>query len=109
MSRKHGVVVAAFALAGCATTFSGEAKVPQGRTGCEQVCAGWRMNLVGMVQMGEYSTGCICQVKDAPVSTLAAGAESAVVAVETERRRREAVAAGAFGGAMSGAAQGLRF
>jgi hypothetical protein len=58
------VVVAA--LSGCVTAttaFTGAAKVPQGPDGCRARCDSWGMQLAGMVQLGEYSDGCICEVK----------------------------------------------
>jgi len=58
---------AAFALAvalfGCATQFYGSPKVEKGPAGCKSACDAWGMDLAGMVKMGEYSDGCICQVK----------------------------------------------
>lgn len=50
-------------LAGCTTRFWGSAMVPNGPAGCQAACDGWGMELAGMVKMGEYSEGCICQVK----------------------------------------------
>jgi hypothetical protein len=58
-----GVVLAALALVGCATSFSGEPHVPDGRSGCEKKCADNGMSLAGMVYMGEYSDACVCEVK----------------------------------------------
>jgi hypothetical protein len=51
--------------AGCVrpTTFTGEAKVVGGPAGCQAKCASWGMELAGMVVMGEYSDGCICQIR----------------------------------------------
>ncbi len=49
-------------LSGCATQFFGSAHV-NGPVGCRAACDGWGMDLVGMVKMGEYSDGCICQVR----------------------------------------------
>src|SRR4051812_2997039 len=51
--------------AGCVmpTRFTGEPKVLNGPAGCQIKCASWGMELVGMVVMGEYSDGCICQVR----------------------------------------------
>ncbi|GAC1535147.1 MAG: hypothetical protein NVS2B9_00200 [Myxococcales bacterium] len=61
------LALALAALAGCSgvtpTQFKGDAKVLNGPDGCKAVCKGWGMELAGMVQMGEYSDGCICQVK----------------------------------------------
>jgi hypothetical protein len=56
------LVIAAVA-SGCATHFTGAPKVTNGPAGCKATCDGWQMDLVGMVKMGEYSDGCICQVR----------------------------------------------
>ncbi len=58
-----GVVLLLSTLAGCTTKFWGSAMVPNGPAGCKAACDGWGMELAGMVKMGEYSDGCICQVK----------------------------------------------
>src|SRR5207253_3374906 len=34
----------------------------RGPAGCKSACDAWGMELAGMVKMGEYSDGCICQV-----------------------------------------------
>lgn len=57
-------IAALAAATGCATTFTGNAKVENGVAGCRSGCAEWGMELAGMVKVGEYSDGCICQVKD---------------------------------------------
>jgi hypothetical protein len=57
------VFAAALALAGCQTVFTGAAKVQNGPKGCKDACDAWGMDLAGMVKMGEYSDGCICQVR----------------------------------------------
>jgi hypothetical protein len=89
MKTIFGCILAVAVLAsGCATVFKGSAQVPGGRSGCEQVCADWKMELVGMVQMGEYSNGCICQVPGQPVSSTAgaAAAEACVAFFEADRQ-----------------------
>lgn len=55
-------VAALGTLAGCATSFTGSAKV-DGPKECREVCDRWGMDLAGMVAMGEYTNGCICRVK----------------------------------------------
>jgi len=76
------LAVAVAALAGCVypTKFLGGPKVPDGPAGCKAVCEGWGMVLAGMVQMGEYSDGCICQVKKDAAAAPAAGAASPATA-----------------------------
>jgi hypothetical protein len=76
-----GRIALAFAVAGLAacvtpTSFVGASKVPNGPAGCKAVCEGWGMVLAGMVQMGEYSDGCICQVRKDAAAAPAAGAAS---------------------------------
>ncbi len=58
---------AALALAACETPtqFRGASTVKDGPTGCKAACDAWGMDLAGMVKMGEYSDGCICQVRPA--------------------------------------------
>jgi hypothetical protein len=51
------------AASGCATTFTGDAYVPDGATGCKSACSAQGLEMVGMVIMGEYSDGCICKVR----------------------------------------------
>src|SRR3954471_23956796 len=61
----HRIVVMGLtiALSACMTQFYGSPKVDKGPAGCKAACDGWGMDLAGMVKMGEYSDGCICQVK----------------------------------------------
>ena len=70
---------AALALAGCEglmyTHFEGAPKVKDGPAGCKAACAAWGMDLAGMVKMGEYSDGCICQVRPAPGAPAATPAQ----------------------------------
>lgn len=52
---------------GCATSFSGSAKL-DGPKDCRKICDSWGMDLAGMVAMGEYTNGCICRVKGEQLS-----------------------------------------
>jgi len=82
------LVLAALSSGGCATAFYGNPVVPNGPAGCRAVCAQWDMELAGMVQMGEYSNGCICQVKGKTVTSSAAGAAiPAITGVVLQMRR----------------------
>ncbi|HVI96134.1 MAG TPA: hypothetical protein VM753_19115 [Anaeromyxobacter sp.] len=58
-------VAALVAAEGCATstTFTGRPKVQNGVAGCQSACTAWGMELAGMVKIGEYSDGCICEVR----------------------------------------------
>lgn len=86
-------LAAALTLAGCGspTQFRGDAKVKGGPDGCRAICAAWNMELSGMVAMGDYSTGCICQV---PGAGAAAGGGAAAtsaapgVVIQMEHSRR---------------------
>jgi hypothetical protein len=87
------LLVASFTALGCATSFTGDAHVPEGPAGCEVKCRTWGYELVGMVAMGEYSDGCICRKKGVQLSaTETAGAEAAVAGVwmQTQRARHNA-------------------
>jgi len=97
-------------LAECAaplTTFTGDAKIKGGPSGCEAKCKEWAMELVGMVALGEYTDGCICKKKGLQLSmqdvgetlslSLAGSSGGAVAAIENERKDREAKAAAAAG------------
>ena len=65
------ILTLTFSLMGCAsaTKFSGDAKIEDGPAQCENLCGKWNMVLVGMVELGEYTNGCICK-KGAHMSIL---------------------------------------
>jgi hypothetical protein len=69
-------------LGGCITQLAGTPKVQNGPAGCKKVCDEWSMDLVGMVKMGEYSDGCICQVRGAGGRISLREAASAAAEVE---------------------------
>src|SRR5437899_218334 len=83
-------------LPGCPTTFIGDAHVRGGAAGCKSICSGMGMQLAGMVVMGEYSDGCVCQVPGAaPVPTAsiapaAAGPAVDGVMMQTQRSQQQA-------------------
>jgi hypothetical protein len=52
-------------LLGCATSFQGEARFPQGPRGCFNKCQSVGMEMSSFVYVGEYSTGCVCTLKRA--------------------------------------------
>lgn len=62
-----GMIAIVGVISGCATSFTGSAKV-DGPRECRKVCDTWGMDLAGMVAMGEYTNGCICKVKGEQVS-----------------------------------------
>jgi len=62
-----GLLFLLVAVSGCATSFTGSAKV-DGPKDCRTVCDGWGMDLAGMVAMGEYTNGCICRVRGEQLS-----------------------------------------
>src|SRR5437868_11558230 len=82
------VIASAFAVLSCATTFSGASKVPNGAAGCRAICSSYKMELTGMVALGEYSDGCICEVPGKHASAAAAVAAVAEVVLAQERARR---------------------
>ncbi len=67
MKKMLSVMMVAALLAGCATSFSGSAKV-EGPAECQKICAKWDMVLAGMVALGEYTNGCVCRVKEDKLS-----------------------------------------
>ena len=82
------------ALSGCATSFTGDAHVPGGASGCQSACSAQGLEMVGMVLMGEYSDGCICKVRSQSGSSaqderIAVGAGPAAVGVVMAMRSRE--------------------
>jgi hypothetical protein len=95
------LLLAAYGVSGCATSFVGSAYIEGGRSGCEQTCRGEGLQMAGLVHMGEYSSACICEVPRADAATAArtsllsagAGAAGAATGVimqsraDDERRR----------------------
>jgi hypothetical protein len=98
------VVTMSLCSIGCqpTTRFGGDPHVPNGPSGCIAKCNEWRMELVGMVSMGEYSDGCICRIPQRAAKKgsstedgSAAGAAAAgagvfinMLAAEEEQRRQ---------------------
>ncbi|HWE24713.1 MAG TPA: hypothetical protein VG496_12325 [Myxococcales bacterium] len=80
---RHLVIAAVLATLSCATTtqFTGSAKVPNGAAGCQARCASYGMELTGMVALGNYSDGCICELSGRRSQGPGAGASGAVAAV----------------------------
>ena len=92
-------VCVVFGVAGCATSFTGNAHV-QGPGECVAKCDAGRMDFAGMVYMGEYTSGCICraryvsapgtptaQLPSADDDTFAVAAAPAAVGVVMQMRR----------------------
>lgn len=91
---KHILLVSLLVTA-CATQFEGSPRVPNGPRGCMAICKSWNMDLVGMLAMGEYSDGCICQVRGGPPGAAIRGASAAgpgLVGVVMQMRRQQAAA-----------------
>jgi hypothetical protein len=80
------LAMALLSTAGCTSVFSGAPKVPNGAAGCRAICSAYGMELTGMVAMGEYSDGCICQV---PGKTVASGAAATTAAAVVMVRREQ--------------------
>ncbi|MBK6683686.1 MAG: hypothetical protein IPG45_04380 [Deltaproteobacteria bacterium] len=79
-------------LGACATSFTGSATVRDGAAGCERRCQELGMELAGMVLLGEYSDGCVCQKPgqkvDAPAAAGATAAGAVGVVMQTRRADR---------------------
>jgi hypothetical protein len=95
-----GIVLCALftvVLGGCATSFTGNAHVEDGRNGCERKCKGQGMEVTGMVYMGEYSDACICSVPGqtgsrrtqsvAGAAAVAGGTAGVVMQMEAQQRQ----------------------
>ncbi len=81
-------------LAGCATQFYGDAHITP--DACAAKCSAARMEVGGMVYLGEYSSACVCQVpRAAPATTAPAVGAVAAPAVGVVLRMREQAAAAA--------------
>jgi hypothetical protein len=82
---RHVFVVPVLAMFSCATSetyFRGAAKIPNGAAGCQERCSSYGMELTGMVALGNYSDGCICEVSGRrSASSAAAGSGVAAAAV----------------------------
>lgn len=89
MRRSLLILALALPLGGCATTFTGDAHVS--RESCETRCRKEGMELAGMVLMGEYSEGCICQApgRTASATVPLAAANPAVTGVWMQTQRRQ--------------------
>jgi hypothetical protein len=72
-----GAAIATLFLAGCATTFTGDAHVPGGRSGCVDMCQAQGMDVAGMVFMGEYSSACVCEVASGDSAAVSSSAVAA--------------------------------
>lgn len=79
------------------TRFVGDPHIAGGPAKCTSLCQAWGMDLVGMVANGEYSDGCICQVRGARLSVadvggalLAQGSTAMVVTRQAEEAARQA-------------------
>lgn len=102
MMKVFALVVLLALLGGCQTTFYGAAKVSKGPLGCKEQCDAWGMDLAGMVAMGEYSNGCICQVRGqaskAPMSVVSgAGPAIAGVWMRMQRAQQQQASMGPHG------------
>jgi hypothetical protein len=78
-------------LAGCATSFTGDAHVENGPAGCQAKCQAWGQDFVGMVALGEYSDACICRVpgKQASIKDDASAVAGGAVGVMMQMRRMQ--------------------
>lgn len=67
-----GAAAAMLTASGCATSFTGSAKVENPKE-CVTICENWGMDLAGMVAMGEYTNGCICKIRGEKLSMKSIG------------------------------------
>jgi hypothetical protein len=70
------------------TNFAGSPKVSGGPDSCRVRCTQWGLEFAGMVAMGDYTDGCICQVPQKPVAP-AAAAQAAAVGVAQQMRAQQ--------------------
>lgn len=94
--RWAAVAFACFGVVGCATSFTGNAHVENGRAGCEEKCKGQGMQVAGMVYLGEYSSACVCEVPHGSASSSrrefllgSAGSAGAAVGVVMQMRSQQ--------------------
>lgn len=88
---------------GCQTTFTGDPHIDPGQ--CQAKCQATRMEMAGMIYMGEYSSACLCEVPHAPpVPQSAPGAAP----VTSEAGSRSLLGAGGAGGAAAGVVMQMR-
>jgi len=56
------LIVGGLVVQACATTFTGAAHIEGGREGCERQCSAQKLEMSGLVYLGEYSSACVCSV-----------------------------------------------
>jgi hypothetical protein len=103
------LVLGLCAIAGCATSFQGEAKFPGGPRACYKRCAAAGLEMSSFVYVGEYSTGCVCGLKASMRTAntsqderdVTAATSAAAVGVVLQMRRAQAQAAAAQNAAMT--------
>jgi hypothetical protein len=94
ISRIVGTLAIAAVASGCATSFTGDPHIENGRSGCEAKCKGQGMALAGMVFMGEYTSGCVCTVpgqaasREQLMAAAEAGAGAGSTGVVMQMRRQ---------------------
>jgi hypothetical protein len=95
LSRSLPLIAATLAtlLSGCVqpTVFTGDPKIPAGAQGCVARCRQEGLAMSAFIVMGEYSTGCVCQVPGAgpPSSGVTASVSAAAAGVAMQMRRQE--------------------
>jgi hypothetical protein len=75
MMRAMRWLLAAILLGGCQTNFVGDAHIDP--ASCVQKCQSARLEMVGMVYLGEYSSACICEIPRPPGAAPAPAAPGA--------------------------------
>ena len=97
-------------LAGCPTSFSGNAYVHDGRAGCEQKCKKAKLRMSALVFLGEYSSACVCEVpadkaKPAAPESAPAQPEAKEPSAEVRTPSTAVLVAGSLGGAVGALTQ----
>jgi hypothetical protein len=89
------VFLAGLALQACVkpTTFEGDAKFPDGVTGCKRACTGEGLEFGGFVFSGEFATSCVCQPARAPGASSVSAESSATAGVIVQTQAAAAAAA----------------
>jgi hypothetical protein len=90
---------------GCQTTFTGDPHIDPGQ--CQAKCQATRMEMAGMIYMGEYSSACLCEVPHAPPPMPGApGAPGAPIS--SEAAPTTLLGAAGAGGAAAGVVMQMR-
>src|SRR4051794_2948834 len=85
---------------GCQTTFTGDPHIDPGQ--CQAKCQSTRMEMAGMIYLGEYSSACLCEAPHAPPPMSSPQGAPGAPPVTSEAGPRSLLGAGGAGGAAAG-------